>query len=250
MLPDSIAPYEGPLLALLLGFGAAALLRGRGGWPGLALPLAALAGFLLVLGGMNASPRQVFERLPMLAAGALVLAVPLAALPRTWLAVTLALLAGVGTGWWMAGAPMVAPDLRRGAAVLLVLALLVPVLFREGGGAWRGQVATLALLAGIWAAAPPGPWWLLALTLAAATLPLLVAGAALPDPARLGLAMLLAALALGPVLTRGAPQDWAAALAPLAALLLGPRAGKGVALAGLAAAAAVPVAAAWWLARG
>lgn len=242
---DSLSPYEGPLLALLLGFAIAALLRGRP-LAGLALPLAALAGFLLLLGGVSASPRQVFERPPVLAAGGLLLALPLALVPRNWLAVTVALLAGVGTGWWMAGAPLVAPDLQRAAPVLLVLALLVPVVAREAGGPWRGAVAALALLAGAWAAAPPGPWFLFALVLAAATLPLLVGGAALPDAARTPFAMLLAALAAGPVLTRGAPADWAAALAPLAVLLLGPRSGKALAP-GLVVAAAAPVAAAWWL---
>ncbi|MCU0944259.1 MAG: hypothetical protein MUF65_02685 [Rubritepida sp.] len=251
MLPDSIAPYEGPLLALLLAFAGAALLRGRGGgrWVGVALPLAALAGFAVTMGGFSASPRQLPERLPLLAAGALALAVLLAAVPRTWLAVALALLAGAATGWWVAGAPLTEADLRRAAPVLLVTALLVPVLYRDSAGPWRAQVAVLALAAGLWAAGTPGPWFVLALGLLAATLPLALAGAAMPEPGRLALAVLLVALLAGPVLGRGAAQDWAAALAPLIVLLLGPRRPGAAGALALVATAAVPVALVFGLAR-
>lgn len=251
---DSLAPYEGALLALLLGFGLAALLgvRGGAGWAGLALPLAALAGFVVTLGGVSASPRQLPERLPLLAAGAGLAALLLAALPRTWLALALLLAGAVAGGWWLAGAPLWPEDVRRAAPVWIVLALLVPLLYREGAGPWRGQMAALALAAALWAAGTPGPWWLLALVLAAAALPLLLAGTAMAEPGRLALAPLLAALMAGPVLARGAPADWIAATAPLV-LLLGPhltgrRAGWQAPVL-LALLAAVPAGLAWAAAR-
>lgn len=251
MLPDSLGPYEAPLLALLIALAGAALLRGRAGgrWAGVALPVAAFAGFAFALGGIGASPRQLPERLPALAALGALAALLLAALPRTWLGVGLAVAGGVATGWCIAGAPLVEPDLRRAAPVVLVLALLVPALYRDSGGAWRAQVAAVALAAGLWAAGTPGPWFALSLVFAAASLPLLIAGAALPDPARPPFAMVVAALAAGPVLGRGGAADWAAALAPLAVLLLGP-AGRGVpALLALLAIGVVSVAIAWGLAR-
>lgn len=251
---DSLAPHEGALLALLLGFGLAALLgvRGGAGWAGLALPVAALAGFVVTLGGFSASPRQLPERLPLLAAGAALAALLLAALPRTWLALPLLLAGAVAGGWWLAGAPLWPQDIHRAAPVWIVLALLVPLLYREAAGPWRGQMAVLAFAAALWAASTPGPWWPLALVLAAAALPLLVAGAAMAEPGRLALAPLLAGLMAGPVLARGAPADWIAATAPLVVLLgphlTGRRAGWQAPVL-LALLAALPVALAWAAAR-
>lgn len=248
---DSITPYEGALLALLVGFAGAALLGARAGagWAGLALPLAALAGFVVTLGGISASPRQLPERLPLLAAAVALGALLLAAVPRTWVALPLLAVAAVGGGWWVAGAPLWPEDIQRAAPVWLVLALVIPVLYREGAGPWRAQMAVLALLAAIWAAATPGPWWLMALVLAAAALPLVVAGTAMAEAGRLALAPLLATLMAGPVLARGAPADWIAAAAPLVVLLLGPRlAGRRAAWQAplvLALCAALPAALAW-----
>lgn len=245
---DSLTPYAGALLALAVSLIWALLLRGRG-WGALALPVAALAGFFWVMGGFSASPRQLPERLPLLAVAGLVAALPLVLVPRGWVAALLSVLAGLGTGWWMAGAPMVEADLRRVLPVALVLALLVPVLHREAAGPWRAQAAVLALVAGLWAAGAFGPWMILALVLAGAAVPLLLSGAAMPDAARLPLVMLLVALLASPVLTRGAPQDWVAALAPLAVLLLAPRFRGGQGLLVKLLCGAVPVAVAWLLAR-
>jgi len=246
MFPDSLSPYAGALLALAVSLIWALLLRGRG-WVALALPLAALAGFFWVMGGFSASPRQLPERLPLLAVAGLVAALPL--VPRGWMVAWVSVLAGLGTGWWMAGAPMTEADLRRVLPVALVLALLVPVLHREAAGPWRAQAAVLALAAGLWAAGAFGPWLILSLVLLGAALPLLLAGAAMPDAARLPLVMLLVALLASPVLTRGAPQDWAAALAPLAVLLLAPRIRGGQGLLVMLLCGAVPVGVAWLLAR-
>jgi hypothetical protein len=252
---DSISPYEGALLALLVGFAGAALLGARAGagWAGVALPLAALAGFVVTLGGISASPRQLPERLPMLAAGAALGGLLLAAIPRTWVALPLLLVAAVGGGWWVAGAPLWPEDIRRAAPVWLVLALLIPVLYREGAGPWRAQMAVVALLAAIWVAGTPGPWWLMALVLAAAALPLVIAGTAMAEAGRLALAPLLATVMAGPVLARGAPADWIAAVAPLVVLLLGPRlAGRRAAWQAplvLGLCAGLPAALAWMAAR-
>lgn len=248
---DSLQPYLGPLLALAVSLLLALLLRGRG-LAGLALALGAFAGLWWVLGGLSASPRQIPERLPLLAAGAVVLALPLCLMGRAWLGAVLAVLGGLLTGWWMAGAPMVMADLRRVLPVLLVLALLVPLLHREATGPWRVLAAALALLGGVWAAGAPGPWFILALLLLAAALPLPLLGRPLPEPARLGAAMILAGVLAAPVLARGAPADWAGAAAPVALLLLAPMlaAGRGgwrEAAAGVAA-AGLPIALARWLA--
>jgi hypothetical protein len=215
-------PAGAPVLALCVALLWAVLLR-RGRWAALCLPLGALLGFAWVMGGFSASPRQVPERLPMLALGALLLAVPLAWRPGGWVGGALVLLAGAATGWWMAGAPMTEADLRRVIPVLLLLGLLVALLHREAAGPWRAQAAALALLAGLWAAGAAGPWVLLALVLLGATLPLALAAGPLPEAGRLPLMMLLVALLASPILTRGAPADWMAALAPLAVLLLAPR---------------------------
>jgi hypothetical protein len=71
----------------------------------------------------------------------------------------------------------------------------------------------------------------------------------MPEPGRLALAVLLVALLAGPVLGRGAAQDWAAALAPLIVLLLGPRRPGAAGALALVATAAVPVALVFGLAR-
>lgn len=244
-------PAGAPILALCVALLWAVLLR-RGRWAALALPLGALLGFAWVMGGFSATPRQLPERLPLLAAGALLLALPLAAGLRGAPGIVLALLAGAGTAWWMAGAPLTAADLQRVIPVLLLLGLLVPVLHREAAGPWRAQAALLALLAGLWAAGAPGPWLLLGLVLAGAALPFALGAGPLPEAARLPLVVLLAALLAGPLLTRGAPADWMGALAPLCALLLVPPAPGGRRAAWqapllLLLAALPPVALAWLL---
>ena len=246
MLPDSMTLATAPLAALVLALAWAGMFRvlKRPATAGLGLALGALLGVILLLGLVNASPRQLAERLPVLAWVGMLLALPLALGRGAWLVVPLG---AAFTGWWMAAAPLTEADLLRGAPVLLALLLLVPLVHLESSPPWRGTLAAAALAAALLAAGPPGPWVLLALVLLAATLAQQVAaGGAMPDAARLPYAMLLAALITGPLLARGAAADWATALAPLAPLLLGARL-KGWHVALLLA--ALPVAAAWALAR-
>jgi hypothetical protein len=147
---------------------AAAVARlGRGvpaaaGLAALGLPLGVVLGFALILGIGLASPRQIFERLPGLAVAGLVLALPLA---FTASRVGAGGDAGAGvalTGWWMAGAPMVAADAMRAAPVLLAVGLLAALLLGELGGPWRAVAAAALLAAVLGVARPPGPILLLA----------------------------------------------------------------------------------------
>ncbi|MBS7788515.1 hypothetical protein KTR66_00835 [Roseococcus sp. SDR] len=256
MLPDSMTEAAAPLAALMLALAWAGLLRWRRRpmTAGLGLGLAAAFAVLLLLGVMLASPRQLAERLPVLSLVALGLTLPLAWGRRGWLAALLGLSGAVFTGWWMAGGPLTEADLLRAAPAGLALMLLVPLVQIEAAPPWRGVLAAVALVAGLLASGVPGPWVMLGLILLSAAFGQQVAGGgAMADTARLPFAMLLAALVAGPLLARGAAADWAAAIAPLAPLLLGPRlSGR---LKGWRASliivllAAVPVAAAWGLAR-
>jgi len=230
MLIDSLTPWTGPLLTLVAAIIWCGLFRwgGRPATAGLALPIATLLGFTLLIGVVQASPRQLAERLPALALGALLLAAPLALVTQRWLAALMTVGGALATGWWMGGGALVAADLRAATPVMLALGLIVPLLMIESAGPWRLAGAALALAAGLFAAGSAGPWAMLGAVLAAAALgQQLVGGAVAPASARLAGAMLLAGLLAGPVLARGAPADWAAALAPLGLLLLAPRiAGK------------------------
>lgn len=257
MLSDSMTLWTPALLALLAALAWAGFFRWRRrpAFGGLGLPIAALIGVTALLGVVNASPRHLAERLPMVALGALLVAAPLGLWTPRWLVAALTWAGAAFCGWWMAGAPLVEPDLLRATSVILPLWLLVPVVMVEAASPWRGSLAAVALAAGLVASAVPGPWLLLALILAGAALGQQMAGGAqAPASARLPLGMLMAALIGGPILARGAPADWAAALAPLMPLLLGSRLGlklKGWRAWPLPVAlAALPVALAWWLARG
>lgn len=221
---ETIWPWRGALLA-----GAVALLWAGlfGAWrrPGLAAAGAGVglaAGWLLTLGLPGASPRQLAERLPLLAAAAALVGALLAALgPRVWVAVATgaALLAGA---WWIAGAPLHAADLSRALLVLLAVGSLAAGLLLGLRGAPEAVVAAALLAAGVWLTRPTGPWILLAAAALAAAAGALVAGRAWPPAARLAPALGLCALAAGPVLGRGSAADWTAAAAPVAAVLLGP----------------------------
>ncbi|MEI6161637.1 MAG: hypothetical protein WCP77_17520, partial [Roseococcus sp.] len=125
MLPDSMTEATAPLAALALALIWAGLFRWRKrpATAGLGLALGGLLGITLLLGLVNASPRQLAERLPVLAWAALALALPLAWGRRGGLAVAVGLLGAGGTGWWMAGGPMTEADLLRAAPVLLALVL-------------------------------------------------------------------------------------------------------------------------------
>ncbi|NKC33952.1 hypothetical protein, partial [Falsiroseomonas selenitidurans] len=146
------------LPALLLALALA--MAGRR-WPmagGLALGAGVLAGWLWVFGSLPASPRQLPERLPLLALGVLALV----GLGLAWRAVPgrlLALLGALAVGWWMAGAPRNAPDLAQAVPVGVVVT--GAVLLGLQGGRWARLAAAAALLAGLWWAALPGPALLL-----------------------------------------------------------------------------------------
>jgi hypothetical protein len=256
MLPDSMTEAAAPLAALALALSWAGLFRWRRRpmTAGLGLALGAALGVLLLLGVTLASPRQLAERLPALAVVAALLALPLAWGRRGWLAVLLGVLGAGFTAWWMAGGPLTEADLLRAAPVLLALLLLVPLVQLEALPPWRGTLAAVALVAGLLASGIPGPWVMLGLILLSAVFGQQVAGGgAMADSARPPFAMLLAAMVAGPLLARGGAADWAAAVAPLAPLLLGPRLAGGLkgwrARLVIVLLAVLPVAAAWGLAR-
>jgi hypothetical protein len=241
---DSLMPWRAPIAALVLALTWGFLFRRRPGLAGLGLPLGTALGFWLVLGIGLASPRQIFERLPGLAAGALLLAGPLALTQaRAVQAICMAAAVVLG-GWWLAGGPLHGDDVRRAATVWLAVSLAAAVLMLEMEGSWRGLAVAALLAALVGIGAPPGPWWLLALSVAAAGAGASVALPALPSSARMPLAVVAAALLAGPVLARGASLDWVAALGTLALAVLAPRLAGGArgwaalpAFAGVAAAA-------------
>ncbi|MDB5415018.1 MAG: hypothetical protein JWR10_3353 [Rubritepida sp.] len=210
-----------PAAALAAALVWAGLFRRKPALAGLALPLGALIGVTLMLGVVNGSPRQLAERVPMVALAALILAAPLAFVALRWIAAALTALAALACGWWMGGAPTDHADLLRAAPVILAFGLIVPLAMIGAAASWMPAASSLALPAGLWAAGFAGPWTFLALILAAAACGQQIAcGGKAPKSARLPLAMLLAALLSGPILARGAPADWAVSLAPLALLLL------------------------------
>ncbi|HZF77466.1 MAG TPA: hypothetical protein VE033_16690, partial [Acetobacteraceae bacterium] len=188
-------------LAVPLAWAAAFRRLGLPGMAGGALAAGAAAGFVLLLGLSLASPRQLWERLPLLM---LLLALPVGG---GWVA---SLGVATASAWWMSGAPRTAADWRDAAPELAGIAGLVLLLRPRLGEPWAAVAGTAALLAGLLAAAPPGPVPVLAAILLAAAL-----GAALgrAPVAATAPAVAMAALGVLPVLARGAPADWAAAAA-------------------------------------
>lgn len=237
---DSLWPWRAALAALVAAaaWGTAWRLGRR---PDLAVAAAGVGialGWAVALGLVTATPRQLAERLPLLAlvaalASAALLAVAAGAGPkgrgamRRWLSSPASGWAlALGAGWWMAGAPTMAADLGRAWPALLGVGLAAGLMvqrLREDG--WAALAAALALAASFWAAAAPGPQLVLAAAVVAAVLgALLAVGRAGTGPGAAAAApgIALAALAAVPVLARAAPQDWAAAASPLAVLWLGP----------------------------
>jgi hypothetical protein len=219
-------PWRGAALAFAVALGwALAALRLRPRLVVMAAGLGVLAGWWLTFGLLTATPRQLPERLPLLALGLVLLAGFGSGVPVRGRGVGLALtaLGAAAAGWWMAGAPMTGADLRRAAPVLAGVAAAALLLALRGTGRWRSAVAAGALLAGLVGAAAPGPWLVLGAALLAACLGAAAIG---PGPATpvgaLPAAGAVAALAALPVLARGTGADWAAALVPVAALGLGP----------------------------
>ncbi len=250
-------PWRGavPAFLLALAVGVAARRLGRPALAGAAAGIGVLAGWWVTFGLLTASPRQLPERLPLLMLGLAVL-VPAAlrlAARAAWIGPALAGLGAAGVGWWMAGAPLVAPDLARAWPVLAGVAALALGLALRLAGGWRGPLAAAALLGGLVAAGLPGPQPVLGAVLLAAALGAAAGGAAAPGVlAALPLAGGLAALAAIPVLARGAPADWAAGAAPAVALWLGGALGallpgRAAAPVGAGLAGAAAVLAAWLL---
>jgi len=209
-----------------------------------ALPLALVLAFTLIIGGVQASPRQLGERLPMLALLLLAPALLAAWRPRLALGWVMLAVAALLTGWWMSGGALYGPDLVRAVPVLLLVALSAVLASLGMRGAWQGAILPLGLTAMLLQAAPPGPWAELGLVMGTAGLGSLAYGRAMPMAGWLALGPAMAGLAAGPVIALGRPQDWALALSlaaaaalaaaplpPLARLGLGPAIILGAALA-------------------
>ena len=182
-----------------------------------ALPLAVFLGFTLIIGGVQASPRQLGERLPMLALLLLGPALLAAWRPRRALGWVMLAVAALLAGWWMSGGALHGPDLGRAMPVLVLVALGAGLASLALRAAWLGAVLPLGLTAMLLQAAPPGPWAELGLVLGAAGLTSLAYGRSMPMAGWRALGPAMAALAAGPVIARGQPQDWALALSLAAA---------------------------------
>lgn len=252
-LPDLAFPDAwqgvvlGGALALLwaLGFGLAR----RRGLASLAFAAGCALAWVATLGLVTASPRQLPERLPLLALAALLLTAPLPRWPRLGWAVVLVL--ALGGGWWLAGGPLTWPDLRRAMPVAAGMAGLVLLIRARLDAPWPGVVAAAAALGALMLAGQRGPQVLLEAGVAAAAL-----GAALArapwGPVAPALALALAAPTALPVVARGAMADWVAAAAAPTALWLGPLVGARLPRRiaqwlGPALAALPLLVAAWWL---
>lgn len=217
--------WSGPALAALVALLLALVLRAMKQVPlsGLAAPAGIAAGWIVTLGLILASPRQLPERLPLLSLAALVFGLAAQAVAKRqvflWVVVGLGCL---GTGWWMAGAPMTAADIQRGAVTIGAAAATAGLGYALMQASWQPLAAALAFAAALLVAGIAGPAWLLAAIAVTAALAAWVGGAA-PEPAmRLPMAMILAALIALPPLSRGALLDWLVAASAPVALLVGP----------------------------
>lgn len=208
-------------LAVTLAVLAAARLLRMPRLSTVAMALGVAAGCLAVTGVIAASPRQLAERVPMLAVLGLVAAVAVAALRPPWLRVAAGAAGVIAGGWWMSGAPLHPDTLLRAAPVAAALAVAMGVAALRGSGPTT-TVAAAALAAGLALAAARGPHLAYALAVFGAVLGAAAAGQAGGAPARVVSGLMLVGVAAVPVLGRGAPADWAAAAAPALALLAGP----------------------------
>lgn len=249
---------RGTLAALAAALVWAGLLRllNRRDLAALGTGLGLAAGWWLTLGLPVASPRQLAERLPLLALVGFAAALPLTLLAnRTWsLALGAGLLLAAGA-WWLAGAPVTVADVRRALVPVLALGALAAVASLELRSPLRAAVAFGLLLAAVWIARPTGPWLMLASAGVAASLGCLPAGTPWTAAAAAPVALALAGVAAGPVIARGGAADWVAGAVPFAALLLGPAlaarlGGRAGAAIGWAVAGGVPLLITWLLARG
>jgi len=217
-------------LVALLAAGLARLLR-RSHLSGAAAGLGLVAGSVAVLGVISASPRQLPERVPLLALLGLGAGLIVPGRPRG-LALAVVAFGLAGGAWWMAGAPLHPPDLLHAAPVAAAMLAGMLLAYLRGGPMPAMATAWGLLAAALWAAAARGPQPALALAGLGALAGALPASGTFAPASRLPLALVLAALAAVPLLARGAPADIAAAAAPAAALLAGPWLGRRLRLSG------------------
>ncbi|MCS6891860.1 MAG: hypothetical protein NZN45_09605 [Rhodovarius sp.] len=231
LLPPALAA------GALAGLGALVGRLGRhwrlgAGLAALALPV----GFAWLIGSIQASPRQLPERLPMLALLLLLPAFAAARWPRGLPAGLAAVAGALAGGWWMAGAPLWGPDLLRVAGLGAGLAAAAGVGMLALRGAWQGLLPPLGLALMMVVLAPPGPWAGLGIVLAAAAIGAAGFGARLPPPLQIAFGSVLAAIALGPALALGRGVDLVPPIALLCSALLAwlwrPRRRAGLVLAG------------------
>ena len=252
--------WPGAFAALAAALAWAGLLRllNRRDLAALGTGLGLAAGWAVTLGLPLASPRQLAERLPLLALAAFAAALLLslvAAKRARGLAFGAGLLLAAGA-WWLAGAPMAVADVERALVPVLALGAASAVASLELRSPLRATVAFGLALAAVWILRPAGPWPALAAAGAAAALGGLPAGASWSAAAALPPALALAGLATGPILARGAAPDWTAGAAPFAVLSLGPalaaRMGGGAAgpVVAWTVAGGLPLLITWLLARG
>jgi hypothetical protein len=253
------APLIG--FAVVLGLTLAARMLRAGMLAIVAAGTGVFAGWCVALGGAwIMAPHSLPERLPALAAGAVLIGfATLRVAPRRgWIGLVAAALAA---GWWLAGAPrshaslLVVWPTALGVAAAILLAGH-PVLARRLGP-FSVAAAGLALAASLHVAGAPVPWTTLALTTGLAGLPLVV----LPGAAGLVLLPLatdIAATAAGADLTIGRLARGGlsaidvAAVSPLIVLWLAPalsgrlgQIGRAAGPVGAVLAAALAVGLAW-----
>jgi hypothetical protein len=226
MTLDLLWPWRGPLLALVVALAWAGLLRAlrRPDLAALGAGIGLAAGVVMTLGMVPGSPRQLPERLPLLALGGALLGLVLAVAGarRGVLAAGLVAIGLSAGAWWLVGAPMPGPDLRRGTLALASIAALLVGLALALRGPWQAAYAAAILAAGLWLSAPFGPWLVLAVIVLGAALGGVVAGPLWAAPARLPVALGLGALLAGPVIARGSALDWTIGAGPVLALLVVP----------------------------
>jgi hypothetical protein len=214
------------------------------------------AGWLLLLGLVTGTPRQLPERLPAPLLGGLLagLALLLSGRNRGAAAWLVAGVVAIGAAWWLAGGPLTQADLLRVAIPLAALVVLAGAVLLGLSGPGQAALAFALLATGLWLGGPPGPWLALSLVGFAAALGGLAAGPGWSLAAALPVGAGLAGLIAGPVLARGAAGDWTTAAAPLAALWIGPVlagwiGGRAGFLTGWALAGAAPLLFTWLLLR-
>jgi hypothetical protein len=224
---------------------------------GLGMAFGLAVGWAATLGLPFASPRQLAERLPLLALGGFATALPLALLAtgRAW-----RLVLGAGPilaagAWWLAGAPTTAADLRRALVPVLAFGAFSAIAALELRSPLRATAAFALLLAAQWTLQPTGPWLVLAAAGVAAALGASPSGAPWTAAAALPAALALAGVAAGPIVARGGAADWTAGVAPFVALSLGPAlaariGGRAGPVLGWAVAGGLPLLTTWLLARG